>query len=167
MSRRRRTGKRRSPSTQHARNNAAFQRKLAAKQRLASALKRKAALIKAIRERDLQRESSFNRTPTHSEAGSRGTKDASKRVQGPWTPKPAGNAARSARSKTATHTQQPSQRKWKTPAELAAFNARRREKRNKWGSDPCAEKPNSRKAGKMRQDPTHKGQGGAASRRWC
>lgn len=173
----RRRGKRRSASTQHKRNEAAFQRKLAAKRRLAAALKAKAILINVIRKRDNQRIyehetlSKQNRSPTNTRRVDRsGTKDTFK-GSAYWAKREGSHAARSARPKVAK--QRPNYEKttssWMTKAQLSALNGKRRKTRNKWGGDPCVERPDSSKAGKRAQEIKRNGSGSGTyqARRWC
>lgn len=77
-------------------------------------------------------------------------------------------AARSVRSKTAPNKNYQTEVKArKTPAELAALNRRRRQTRNSWSDQPCVKKPDSRKAGLIRQRGGGKGTNKPEPRRWC
>lgn len=178
MSKPRRSGKRRSPSTQHARNNAAFQRKIAAKQRLAKALRKKAAVVRAIRARDEQRIENYRKNAGGGYVAASAATTAARSARGSpplpkHTPKPAkvgekrlgrGTEHRSVSSPTGIKDKSGNPMSYKQIREL---NKRRAVTRNKWKNDPCVERPDHRKANKMRQDPKHKGAGVSAMRRWC
>lgn len=168
MARRRRTGRRRSYETQNQRDWAKIERK----RKYAQLLKRRAALVKAIRDRDRQREYEYetlHKTRKHAHKAQRvdrRTKDVFK-GSAYYATLDGANAARSARSKTApqrTKTWKQPTSSWKTPSQLAALNKRRKKTRNKWKHDPCVERPDSQKAGKIRQAGTGSG---TEPRRWC
>ena len=171
MAKRKRSGKRRSPETQYKRQNAADWRKIQAKRRLVTLLRKKAALQRAIRDRDAQliyeHETLTKTQPKRLDR--RGTKDTAVFKGSAYYAKKDG-AARSARSQTAPHKKPPVRITPKRgPILLKRFNDMRRKKRNKWAGDPCVNKPDSRKAGKIRQSPEIRG-GGSGSyvqRRWC
>lgn len=83
---------------------------------------------------------------------------------------PLKTAARSARTKV--RPTPPST--YKTPAQLAALNARRKKTRNSWTDDPCVDRPNSKHAADMRHGNGSASQkyeqamrGRYSSRKWC
>lgn len=172
MSRRRR-GKRRSAQTEHRRNEARFERTIRAKQKYADALRRKAMLIRRIREQDELREARHKSSLRREAERKRQRRiaeyeefDRSIRSTSKKKPKV---AARSARSKNAPGGNFRVIKMRRNPVELAALNRRRAVTRNKWGSDPCVDKPDSTKAGQEsarvrkegRDRPRYK------QRRWC
>lgn len=140
------------------------QKKLEALRRLNAAIIRRQQLSEQYREQDEKRSRIKSIKPSK-KMDRRGTSDDGFKGSRYYYENDK-NAARSARRNSA-QTKKPWEQptsSWKTRAQLAALNNRRKKTRNSWSKDPCVEKPDSVKAAKAR----HSGSGGGYQpRRWC
>lgn len=155
-----------------------------AKLRYLKLQKQRAELIKSIRDRDAQREyeaSTLTQKRKRTAAGTGSSRNEPFKGSAYWDKRnrqdeKRASAARSARSQTASPLKpKPKARKPKPvrltprrelgPKEIEAINRSRKKTRNSWSNDNCVEKPDSRKAGKIRQ--SGKGSGTYTPQKWC